>query len=341
MSRSGARALLLLGLVLLAVAQDTPPATDGESVCVAADLEGEWVLELEAEPTNALPLLAATDCLKMKPSLLLEASDTLKLTLKSPNVAMDVERNTEGTWTMVYGVGFEITIDGKKYFSFLAGDKDGCHRTKAGVAHNADDTHWACFAAQKVKHADGSPVDPRPLPRGEPPIGAAAEEAEGDAGDAGIASRLAGLYGGLQRAVDEAAATAAAALGLARRPGAPEDEPAALSSLEISRNLAAAERYAAHINAEQSSWRAAASPRFAAMTRARLRRMLGSRPARRLVAAVNPLKTAFRMSPQEERERYGDLPENFDWRSVNGVDYDPPVDDQSREGPERPSNGAE
>ena len=76
----------------------------------------------------------------------------VRVELKYPNVAVDQFGN-QGTWTMVYNQGFEVTVSGRSYFAFSDYSEHGdtvvsyCHRTQPGRGWSHDVTvrNWACF----------------------------------------------------------------------------------------------------------------------------------------------------------------------------------------------------
>eukprot|EP00656_Telonema_subtile_P014600 TRINITY_DN1750_c0_g1_i1.p1 TRINITY_DN1750_c0_g1~~TRINITY_DN1750_c0_g1_i1.p1 ORF type:complete len:603 (-),score=155.23 TRINITY_DN1750_c0_g1_i1:1-1809(-) len=100
--------------------------------------------------------------------------DSIKVVLKEPNLVEHTDEKGEshqGTWTMIYDEGFEVTIRGHKYFAF-AYFKDGprcddstscdtrrsvCHVTFPGWFHNAknaDSKSWGCYYAAKTIKGD-------------------------------------------------------------------------------------------------------------------------------------------------------------------------------------------
>ena len=94
-----------------------------------------------------------------------------KVTLSSPNVAIDADGNT-GTWTMIYDEGFEVQINKKKYFAFFVyeprvehptPDENSdflsiCDETFSGWYHNDDETDWGCYVGKLVKPSDKTTV---------------------------------------------------------------------------------------------------------------------------------------------------------------------------------------
>jgi cathepsin C len=87
-----------------------------------------------------------------------------KVTLSNPNIATD-DNGNKGTWTMIYDEGFEVRINGKKFFTFFvyeprvddpSPDKNGdffsiCDETFSGWYHNDDNTGWGCYVGKRVE----------------------------------------------------------------------------------------------------------------------------------------------------------------------------------------------
>jgi len=138
------RVFFCLPIFLLArgVLSDTP------ANCTFEDVEGSWIFyESERSQGNNI------DCSKNEAVV-----NKLRVDLKYPNVVVDQFGN-EGTWTMVYNQGFEVTIAGRSYFAYSdyveeAPDKvtSYCHQTKIGNGWSHDVTirNWACFRGKKV-----------------------------------------------------------------------------------------------------------------------------------------------------------------------------------------------
>jgi len=134
---------------------------DTPANCSYEDVEGQWIFyESERSMTSKL------DCSDVRdPSL--APVRKVKIQLKFPNVAIDQFGN-EGTWTMVYNQGFEVTVSGRSYFAFLdygnIPDPDSdqesqfeeivsfCNRTKPGNGWSHDVTvrNWACFNGRLI-----------------------------------------------------------------------------------------------------------------------------------------------------------------------------------------------
>lgn len=65
----------------------------------------------------------------------------LNVVLEFPNTAIDEFGNT-GFWTLIYNQGFEIVLNGRKYFAFSYYEQNGdnvtsyCHKTFPGWSHD-------------------------------------------------------------------------------------------------------------------------------------------------------------------------------------------------------------
>mmetsp|Transcript_93356 Transcript_93356/g.200319 ORF Transcript_93356/g.200319 Transcript_93356/m.200319 type:complete len:563 (-) Transcript_93356:55-1743(-) len=92
----------------------------------------------------------------------------LMVTLKDPNVAATV-RDPQGSWTMVYDEGFEVSVGGLVFFAFSnftwgvnASDQSRhnishCGDTMVGWYQNGDRTKFGCYYGSKVLE-QGSPM---------------------------------------------------------------------------------------------------------------------------------------------------------------------------------------
>ena len=65
----------------------------------------------------------------------------LNVALEFPNTAID-EFGNVGFWTLIYNQGFEIVLNGRKYFGFSYYEQNGdnvtsyCHKTFTGWSHD-------------------------------------------------------------------------------------------------------------------------------------------------------------------------------------------------------------
>eukprot|EP00742_Colponemidia_sp_Colp-10_P000741 GILJ01000804.1.p1 GENE.GILJ01000804.1~~GILJ01000804.1.p1 ORF type:complete len:559 (+),score=64.67 GILJ01000804.1:63-1679(+) len=139
--------------------------------CLATDIAGEWVFFMgpaggdSSTPCGHGSPDENTDHIRQNINFPL--AKTVKVSLVVPNVAQDDAGNM-GSWTMVYDEGFEVVIDGQKFFAFskyttttnqvpkdtdneeTAGYTSICAETFAGWFHNVDETDWGCWYGKKT-----------------------------------------------------------------------------------------------------------------------------------------------------------------------------------------------
>jgi cathepsin C len=94
-------------------------------------------------------------------------SHVKQVQLLFPNLAIDGYGN-EGTWTLIYNQGFEVNINGRRYFAFSNYSTEGttvtnrCFETQLGWAHDIYIRDWSCYYGVKQgtkivkKHKDWS-----------------------------------------------------------------------------------------------------------------------------------------------------------------------------------------
>eukprot|EP00930_Biecheleria_cincta_P096410 TRINITY_DN88269_c0_g1_i1.p1 TRINITY_DN88269_c0_g1~~TRINITY_DN88269_c0_g1_i1.p1 ORF type:complete len:543 (-),score=111.27 TRINITY_DN88269_c0_g1_i1:49-1677(-) len=94
----------------------------------------------------------------------------VKVTLKHPEVA-ESDDYPQGSWTMVYDEGFEVTLGDMKFFAFSnytflkdrflrkdAYNVSHCSETMVGWYRNKERTKFGCYYASKELESDGKPV---------------------------------------------------------------------------------------------------------------------------------------------------------------------------------------
>ena len=123
----------------IAVSADTP------ANCTYEEIRGTWLFSIgEGGQDNDI------NCSGFK------VVSELQVELLFPDVAVDSEGNV-GFWTLIYNQGFEVQINGTKYFAFSAFEKSGgkfvsfCDKTLNGWSH--DDAvykagNWACYSGK-------------------------------------------------------------------------------------------------------------------------------------------------------------------------------------------------
>jgi len=121
--------------------------------CLRSDVSGDWVFRL-----GALSAVRTScghqrpDVQEQEPRDLGEPATKVKtVTLSSPN---KVKSDGEGTWTMIYDEGFEVRVDGMRFFGFSYFDLDGtkntthCDRTLRGWYREGD--QYGCYTGERA-----------------------------------------------------------------------------------------------------------------------------------------------------------------------------------------------
>ena len=125
---------------------------DTPANCTFDDISGTWILYLgKAGQTNKI------DCTDKE----IVPVDKLKVQLLFPDIAVD-EYGNKGFWTLIYNQGYELVINGRKYFAFSTYKKVDktvtslCDRTFNGWAHDEikdskfPPTNWGCYYGKLV-----------------------------------------------------------------------------------------------------------------------------------------------------------------------------------------------
>eukprot|EP00794_Sanderia_malayensis_P005978 gene5978-6674_t len=126
---------------------------DTPANCSYQDILGKWVLHLgKSGYTNKI------DCNEIVTPI-----QKLTLDLLFPDIVVDGFGNV-GKWTMIYNQGFEIRLQGKRYFAFSRWRKEGsktismCSATFNGWVHDEvstispvfPPTNWGCYFGEKM-----------------------------------------------------------------------------------------------------------------------------------------------------------------------------------------------
>ncbi|XP_069801219.1 dipeptidyl peptidase 1 isoform X1 [Dendropsophus ebraccatus] len=150
-------------LVLLLAAWSRPGASDTPANCSFPDLEGTW--EFQVSPSKGGLRSKDIDCSQLGP-----VENTYKFTVKPLYIAEDDMGNV-GYVTIIYNQGFEIVVNGYKWFAFFKYEQHGtnvtsfCHDTFPGWVHDVLGRNWACFVGKKVSSSSGVKVNPVPFPK--------------------------------------------------------------------------------------------------------------------------------------------------------------------------------
>jgi len=108
------------------------------------------------------------------PEAKIETIGSKVFTFTGRDTVTNANTKSQGHWTLVYDEGFELTIDGQKWWAYFKVNHlpyDGhdeneaceykCNSTMVGVVHDVQGRNWACFTAEKL---DGpTPVKDTPI----------------------------------------------------------------------------------------------------------------------------------------------------------------------------------
>jgi cathepsin C len=241
---------------------------------------------------------------------------TWKVSLTNPNIALATDEQGKlhrGTWTSVYDEGFEVDVGNRKFFAFSLFDVGANARSRHRIQETSDCKHtwpgwhrdsknpdtakWGCYVGSKISEN-------------------ILEEHKGMLLEAELSATPAPVS--LLQGVREP--HPAPKMGTTEAPKMGTTEAPKMGTTEANEALHQPEHeMVARINAKASTWKAKAYPQYEHLTRAEFNRMAGFRPAQ-LPPVGRRLSTEMKLS-----QEVAHLPDNFDWRNVNGENYIDPV----------------
>jgi cathepsin C len=134
--------VLYIVAIFAGIYADTP------ANCTFEDVQGTWTFYIGENGHD--------NTIKCDASFKIVAQ--IRVHLLFPDVALDDNYN-RGFWTLIYNQGFEVVLNGTKYFAFskYVGSGSGavsyCDQTLPGWSHDAQDVsqNWACYYGEIIR----------------------------------------------------------------------------------------------------------------------------------------------------------------------------------------------
>jgi cathepsin C len=135
--------------------------------CLYNQIKGDWVFHMSSAGSDkgvkcsqASSNFGSGDFGLGEPNYDVQTKYTVKLLEPNRVLATTASgEEVEGTWTMMYDEGFEVRVDGRKFFAFSyyhhanGNTNSVCHMTFPGWYHdtgNPDGKNWGCYHGQRV-----------------------------------------------------------------------------------------------------------------------------------------------------------------------------------------------
>lgn len=145
---------LLLPIFALSAKADVP------TNCAYSDSVGVWEFKLGFYSSNndpaqngptALTSLCGYDNLG-------PVQETVQIQLSEKSKAVNLQTGSVGHYTTIYNQGFEIYLDGQKWFVYYFFDSEGysCQKTSVGYLHDDTGKNWWCIQADKISGVENS-----------------------------------------------------------------------------------------------------------------------------------------------------------------------------------------
>ncbi|KAJ8301667.1 hypothetical protein KUTeg_020654 [Tegillarca granosa] len=132
--------LVVLLCFIVHASADTP------ANCTYEDIRGKWTFQIGPGGHDR-----TLNCSSFTGD---SSSQSITFDLLFPDLVMD-ENGNKGFWTIIYNQGFEVVINGRKYFAFSMYKTEGrqttsyCDKTLPGWSHDLMGRDWACYTGQK------------------------------------------------------------------------------------------------------------------------------------------------------------------------------------------------
>jgi len=336
-----------------------PASADLPIHCLNAQVAGDWVFTLDAggNKPNGHDLRPVScgfpqpdrnmDHFTRKPTIVPHSK--IKVSLQEPNIAVD-EKGNKGTWTMIYDEGFEVRVGGQVFFAFhhytpkkgtpLTSDKvahyiSHCHKTMVGWYRSDDNSNWGCWKGKQVKKLNSwTKKTSSQEDDGKEVVAIVSPTSLVESFNDVTTERSSGKT---EVVMDGAAAAGSSSSVFLEQGVNIKSELESYTGIstefpEIDNNALWEPNYAFidTVNSDSGSlWKATAHEQFKNKPVSEMMRMLGMKRFHKNAGGSTSLPQPItRDANKSDKEKYGDLPSNWDWTNINGVNYDTEIRNQ-------------